>query len=53
MPIQVDEKKSLRAAPIAVLVTLMLISAILALGWRWILFVFVALAAGAGWYLHL
>ncbi|ANL71942.1 hypothetical protein AMC83_CH01959 [Rhizobium phaseoli] len=53
MPIQVEEKKSVKAVPLAILFTLGLIALILALGWRWILFVFVVLAAGAGWYLCL
>jgi uncharacterized membrane protein YdbT with pleckstrin-like domain len=51
MPIQVDEERNQKAAPIAVLVSLGLIALVLALGWRWILFVLIILAAIAGWYL--
>ncbi|WP_017993846.1 hypothetical protein [Rhizobium leguminosarum] len=51
MPIQIDEERNEKAAPIAVLIALGLIGLVLALGWRWILFVFIVLAAVAGWYL--
>ncbi len=49
MPIQVEAPKSLKTAPFAVLATLALIALVLALGWKWILFVFIVLAALAGW----
>ncbi|WP_197729220.1 HK97 family phage prohead protease [Rhizobium ruizarguesonis] len=51
MPIQVDEERNQKAAPLAVLIALGLIGLAVALGWRWILFVFIVLAVIAGWYL--
>ena len=52
MPIQVDPKPSLsKATPAVVIAVLLLIGFVLAVAWRWILFVLLILAVGAGYWL--